>query len=68
MFAVALSRSKHRTVGGGLPAICREPSARPAHAVLRSMQWVPLPAYPRTNISSPNRPDKKSSMVRKVAD
>ena len=33
VFDVALSPSKHRTVGGGLPAICREPAAKSAHAV-----------------------------------
>ncbi len=33
VFDVALWRRKHLTVGGGLPTICREPAAKPAHAV-----------------------------------
>ncbi len=41
VFDVALWRRKHLTVGGGLPAICREPAAALTHAVCQ-IQLEPL--------------------------
>ena len=52
VFDLALSRSKHRTVGGGLPTICREPAAN------LSMRCIRLGQGPLRSPSLPSQPPR----------